>query len=73
MVGFQAHEGAVNTPQAIFGLEMVYLFAPIIFVFLGGCFFFGYKLDETRHAEIRAELDARDATEAEGRLMETSA
>ena len=72
MVGFQAHEGAVNTPQAIFGLEMVYLFAPIIFVFLGGCFFFGYKLDETRHAEIRAELDARDATEAEGRMLEAS-
>ena len=35
MVGFKAAEGAVNTPHAIFGLEMVYLFAPIVFVILG--------------------------------------
>jgi glycoside/pentoside/hexuronide:cation symporter, GPH family len=61
MVGFKAAEGAVNTPHAIFGLEMVYLFAPIAFVVVGGSFFFGYKLDATRHAEIRTALDERDA------------
>ena len=54
----------MNTPHAIFGLEMCYLFAPIILVFLGGALFFGYKLDARRHAEIRAQLDARDAEAA---------
>jgi Na+/melibiose symporter-like transporter len=60
-VGFKAAEGAVNTPQALFGLEMVYLFAPIVFVFIGGLLFFGYELDEERHGEIRRALDERDA------------
>ena len=61
LVGFKAAEGAHNTPHAIFGLEMVYLFAPIIFVVIGGVCFVGYKLDASRHAEIRAALDRRDA------------
>ena len=39
-VGFNAKDGAVNTPHAIWGLEMCYLFAPIILVLVGGCFFF---------------------------------
>ena len=50
----------MNTQGAIFGLEMCYLFAPIILVFLGGGMFFGYKLDAGRHAEIRSALDARE-------------
>ncbi len=60
-VGYDGKEGAVNTPHAIFGLEMCYLFAPIILVFLGGVLFFGYRLDARRHGEIRAALDARDS------------
>jgi len=59
-VGYNGKEGAVNTQGAIFGLEMCYLFAPIILVFLGGGMFFGYKLDAGRHAEIRSALDARE-------------
>jgi Na+/melibiose symporter-like transporter len=60
-VGFNPDEHAHNTAHAIFGLEMTYLFAPIVFVICGGAFFLGYKLDAKRHAEIRAALDARDA------------
>lgn len=60
-VGYNGKEGAVNTPHAIFGLEMCYLFAPIILVFFGGALFFGYKLDAHRHGAIREALDARDA------------
>ncbi len=60
-VGFDGREGAVNTAHAIFGLEMCYLFAPIILVGVGGLLFFGYKLDAKRHGAIRAALDARDA------------
>ena len=60
-VGYDGKEGAVNTPHAIFGLEMCYLFAPIILVFFGGALFFGYKLDARRHGAIREALDAREA------------
>jgi Na+/melibiose symporter-like transporter len=60
-VGFDPDEHAHNTARAIFGLEMTYLFAPIVFVVIGGVSFFGYKLDAKRHAEIREALDARDA------------
>ena len=60
-VGFNPDEHAHNTPHAIFGLEMTYLFAPIAFVAITGLFFFGYKLDAKRHAEIRTALDERDA------------
>jgi len=58
LVGYNGKEGAVNTPHAIFGLEMCYLFAPIVLVFGGGAMFLGYRLDADRHADIRAKLDA---------------
>jgi len=67
MVGYNGKEGVVNTQHAIFGLEMCYLFAPIILVFIGGGMFFGYSLDARRHAEVRAALDER-----EGRLDEAA-
>jgi GPH family glycoside/pentoside/hexuronide:cation symporter len=61
IVGYNAAEGAVNTPAAIRGLELCYVFAPIIFVFFGGAAFIGWKLDATRHGEVRRQLDERDA------------
>ncbi|MDB5444496.1 MAG: hypothetical protein JWP73_2872 [Phenylobacterium sp.] len=72
MVGFVAKPGAVNTPAAIRGLEMCYVFAPIILVVVGSACLIGYKLDAKRQGEIRAaldELEARDyaaATEVLG-------
>jgi Na+/melibiose symporter-like transporter len=65
-VGYQAGEGAHNTPAAVRGLEIVYLTGPVFFVMLGGLCFIGYKLDHKRHAEIRAALDARDAQDGAG-------
>ena len=64
-VGYNAAEGATNTPQAITGLEMCYLFAHIVLVLVGAAMFFGYKLDDKRHAEIRAALDQREFELAE--------
>ena len=69
-VGYNGKEGAVNTAHAIFGLEMCYLFAPILLVFVGGAMFFGYKLDAGRHAAIRAELEARDASRQVGEVRD---
>lgn len=69
-VGYNAAENAVNTPEAIRGLEMCYLFAPIVFVLVGGACFFGYSLDAERHAEIRKALDIRDAQGLESSIVE---
>ncbi len=60
MVGYNGKEGAVNTHAAILGLEICYLFAPIILVFGGGAALIGYKLDARRHGEIRAALEERE-------------
>jgi Na+/melibiose symporter-like transporter len=68
-VGYNPAEGAVNTPHAIFGLEMCYLFAPVVLVLIGGAMFFGYRLDSKRHAEIRDALAAPDFTAAEEALV----
>ena len=76
-VGYNGAEGAVNTPHAIFGLEMCYLFAPVILVWAGGAMLFGYKLDAKRHAEIRESLAQLDFAAAEesltGPVIEQSA
>jgi Na+/melibiose symporter-like transporter len=72
MVGYQAADHAVNTPEAIFGLQMCYLFAPIILVLFGGACFFGYKLDETAHIAIRDALAERDrAALSEAPILES--
>ncbi|HVN02355.1 MAG TPA: MFS transporter [Caulobacteraceae bacterium] len=71
-VGYQAKEGARNTPGAIHNLELVYVLGPIFFVMLGGACYLGYKLDHKRHAEIRSQLDAREAGVIEpGAVLET--
>ncbi len=60
-VGYQAKEGAVNTPEAIHNLELAFLIGPIVFVMLGGACFIGYQLNAERHGEVRRQLEARDA------------
>jgi GPH family glycoside/pentoside/hexuronide:cation symporter len=69
-IGFDPKEHAVNTADAIRGLEIAFLSGPILFVALGGACFVGYKLSAERHAEIRAELDARDALYDEAPVLE---
>ncbi|HQN51613.1 MAG TPA: hypothetical protein PK913_11200, partial [Phenylobacterium sp.] len=71
-VGYNPAEGAVNTPEAIRGLELCYVFAPIILVFFGGAAFIGWKLDAGRHAEVRRQLDIRDGLAAEADLLTTA-
>jgi len=60
-VGYQAKEGATNTPEAIRGLELAYIIGPIFFVMVAGACFIGYRLTAERHAEIRRQLDEQDA------------
>jgi GPH family glycoside/pentoside/hexuronide:cation symporter len=56
-VGFVAKPGYHNTPEAIRGLEMCYVFAPIVLVVVGSACLIGYKLDAKRQGEIRSALD----------------
>lgn len=61
MVGFVPKPGATNTPEALQGLSMTYVFAPIILVTVGAVCLIGYKLDATRQSEIRKALDELEA------------
>jgi Na+/melibiose symporter-like transporter len=63
MFGYVAKPGYHNTPEAIRGLEICYVFAPIILVVVGSACMIGYKLDAKKQSEIRQaleELEARD-------------
>jgi len=64
-VGYQAAAGSQNSPEAIQALQLVYIVGPIVFVMLAGVCFLGYKLTPERHAEIRRQLEERDAIYAE--------
>jgi Na+/melibiose symporter-like transporter len=70
LVGYQAEEGAVNTPAAIRNLELVYIIGPVACVMIGGLCMVGYKLGAERHAEIRRQLDERDALYDEHPIIE---
>jgi glycoside/pentoside/hexuronide:cation symporter, GPH family len=61
MVGFNPKPGVVNTPEALQGLSMSYVFAPIILVTVGSACLIGYKLDAARQSEIRKALDELEA------------
>jgi GPH family glycoside/pentoside/hexuronide:cation symporter len=61
LVHFDPKPGAHNTPEALHGLVMCYVFAPIILVTIGSICMFGYKLDAKRQAEIRLGLQEVEA------------
>jgi GPH family glycoside/pentoside/hexuronide:cation symporter len=60
-LGFQP--GAANTPDALFGLKLVFALGPAITHALSALLIAGFPLNADRHAEIRAALDARDRGE----------
>lgn len=70
-IGYQAKAGAVNSPEAIHALELVYIVGPIVFVMLAGACFIGYRLTPERHAEIRRLLEEREAMADPGGALES--
>jgi Na+/melibiose symporter-like transporter len=72
VVGFDVKPHAVNGPDQIKGLELIFIIGPIAFVMLGGAAFFGYKLTADRHADIRRQLDERDAVYAESPITQAT-
>lgn len=63
-VGYVPTLGIHNSPAAMNGLTWVFIAGPIFWVLLGGFCIVGWKLTAEKHAEIRAELDARDSAMA---------
>ncbi len=72
-LGFNPKEGIVNTTLAIHNLELAFIIGPIVFVMLGGACVIGWRLDASKHADIRARLEARDALYAEAPILESVA
>ncbi|HEY1711228.1 MAG TPA: MFS transporter [Rhizomicrobium sp.] len=58
--GFNPKEGVVNSHEALGALTACYVIVPVLTMFVGAAWLWGYKLDETRHDAIRGELRLRD-------------
>jgi Na+/melibiose symporter-like transporter len=63
-LGYTPKEGAQNSPEAIQALGLIFAAGPIFFVLVGGACVLGWKMTAERHAQVRAELEARDAAAA---------
>ena len=72
-VGFDVKPHAVNGPDQVNGLSLIFIIGPIAFAMLGGASFLGYKLTADRHADIRRQLDERDAVYAESPITQAAA
>lgn len=72
-VGFDVTPGAHNGVDQIHGLELTFIIGPIAFVMLGGAAFLGYRLTADKHADIRRQLDERDAVYAESPITQATA
>lgn len=71
LVGYNPAEHGTNGPAQIRGLELAYAIGPIVFVMIGGACFIGYKLSAERHADIRRQLDERDAFYDESAIVQS--
>jgi Na+/melibiose symporter-like transporter len=61
-VGYDPQLGLRNSPEAIEALMLSFLVGPIVFVMLGAACLIGYRLTAERAAEVRRQLEAREAT-----------
>lgn len=61
LVGYKPALMTANSPEAIFGLQMVFAGPSAVLFLIGAWLAFTYPLTRDRHAIIRGKLDARDA------------
>ena len=59
LLGFKP--GAVNAPEALLGLKLVFALGPAFAHLASAWLIAGFSLDEAGHADIRRQLDSRDA------------
>jgi Na+/melibiose symporter-like transporter len=60
--GFSETKGAANAPEALWTLQALFIVLPTLLIFAAAWVLRGYPLSPKRHAEIRAALEARDAS-----------
>ena len=66
MVGFDGRPGAVNSPEAIHGLALVFVILPLIFMLLTVWSMWNFPIDEFKQREIREAIARkREAAAAE--------
>lgn len=63
-LGFKAGN-AVNSPETLFGLQLLYGAVPGILALIAAWFIYGYSLDATRHGTIREALRQRDEAQTQ--------
>jgi Na+/melibiose symporter-like transporter len=64
LFGFDAANGAQNTPEALMGLRLTFaVLPPIVFVIAAGVIW-GYPITKERQERIRAAIDRREARRA---------
>ncbi|WGU40381.1 MULTISPECIES: MFS transporter [unclassified Phenylobacterium] len=59
LLGFKP--GAVNAPEALLGLKLAFALGPAFAHLASAWLIAGFSLDEAGHADIRRQLDSRDA------------
>jgi len=69
-IGYDAKAGAANDADALRGLEIASIAGPVGFVLLGALCCVGYRLTAERHAQIRKDLDAREAAFMEAPILQ---
>lgn len=68
-IGYRPALGHANSPEAIHGLTIAFLAGPIFFLGAGALCFVGYKLTAERAADIRRQLELRDAALADEQAL----
>lgn len=56
MIGFSSAHGAVNSPEAIENFLYIYVFLPMIFLFMTAATMWNFPLDEARQKELRDKI-----------------
>jgi len=71
LFGFNALNGAENTPEALFGLRLTYAIVPIFFYLAAVAVIWNYPITKERQERIRIAIDKRQARrEAAAQLAE---
>jgi Na+/melibiose symporter-like transporter len=60
-VGYDPQLGQRNTPESIQALMLSFVVGPVFFVMLGAACLIGYRLTADRAADVRRQLEERDA------------
>ena len=64
LVGFDASNGAQNTPEALMGLRLTFAVLPVLFFIVAAFVMWGYPITRERQARLRAAIDRRSARRA---------